>query len=494
MITDQDHEQLCRHGLSPAQVDQQLSHFQNGVEPMKLVRACTVDDGIIRLLEDDQRRLDVEFEAVAATGRVSKFVPASGAASRMFQQLIDVYTNGDDADEDSKETVLEFQARLAEFAFASAVEACGGSLEADTHALLEQLLTEQGLNYAETPKGLIPFHRYADSARTPFGEHLAEGTAYGADDEGTVRIHFTVSAEHVEQIEAHLEQCRTLFPDHRFRIGLSVQQANTDTVAADAQGEPFRTDEGRLLFRPGGHGALLANLDQFDGDIVVVKNIDNALPTYRAEEAFRWKRILTAYLAETQEQVYDALHTLEGGADADEIEAIKALCRETLHLDISTITGDHTRQTEALATLLNRPIRICGVVRNQGEPGGGPFWVSRHGTVTRQIVERAEIDLDDASQAAIADSATHFNPVDLVCGVRNYRGRLFNLTEFRDDSAVFLAQKSHQGRDLQALEWPGLWNGSMANWITLFIETPLETFNPVKTVMDLLRDAHQPLS
>lgn len=491
MFTEDDVAQLRQHSLTPEDAETQLNYFREGVSPMRLSRPCTVGDGIVQLTDQDQSRLELEAEAVAATGRISKFVPASGAASRMFKALLTVLQEGDDADPADLTLTETCLNQLDDFAFAPALHASLDKPSPSREEILRHLLTDAGLGYTDTPKGLIPFHRYPEAARTPFAEHLAEGMAYAADDEGLVRIHFTVSAEHAELIDAHLKQLQAAISSHRFRLTLSVQHPSTDTLAADDNNEPFRVN-GRLLFRPGGHGALLRNLAELDGDIIIVKNIDNVLPSYRSDEATRWKRILSAYLAEIQEQVFASLHHLDDGTD--ELAEIVAFAHNSLHLDVSNVQGTLSEQRAALVALLNRPIRVCGVVRNQGEPGGGPFWVRRNGSISRQIVERAEIDLSAPDQMEIANAGSHFNPVDLVCGVRDYRGRRFRLLDYRDDSAVFLAAKSHQGRSLRALEWPGLWNGGMAHWITLFVETPLSTFNPVKTVADLLRPSHQPLA
>jgi hypothetical protein len=383
----------------------------------------------------------------------------------------------------------QFHARRAEFAFGAQLPA-----EGDLKTVLTAALTDAGLNLANIPKGLIPFHHDVDHARTAFAEHLAEGLATCADDRGTVRLHFTVAPEFETTIAEHLAEAKArMAPDVEIRMTFSVQHPATDTVAVAPDNSPFRDDDGQLVFRPGGHGALLRNLNEVQGDIIFVKNIDNIVPEHLAGTTVRWKCILGAYLAELQDEICAHLHHLTAEALAGSaVEAAYTFCRDTLHLDLSHVPAEGDGRVDAIIKLLDRPIRVCGMVRNEGEPGGGPFWVEKAGRLSRQIVESAQVDPADCAQQAKLKTSTHFNPVDLVCGVRNMRGKSFDLARYVDEDAGFISSKSQNGRELKALELPGLWNGAMANWTTLFVEVPLATFNPVKTVMDLLRPTHQP--
>jgi hypothetical protein len=486
-FTDDDIQRFESRGISQADVARQLGQFEAGFPYAKLARACTPGDGIVQISEADQERLLEEFEAVTATGRVGKFVPASGAASRMFKSLLSVLNDeGGDSDLAMAE---QFQTRLSEFAFGDQLPA-----DANLKTLLAATLTDEGLNLANIPKGLIPFHRYGDHNRSAFAEHLAEGLATCADDRGTVRLHFTVSPEFEAAIAEHLGEVKArLAPDCEVRMTFSVQHPATDTIAVAPDNSPFRDDDGQLVFRPGGHGALLRNLNEVEGDIVFVKNIDNIVPEHLAGTTNHWKQILGAYLAELEEEIYAHLHHLTAEALEDSaVENAFAFCRDSLHLDLSQVPDEGDGRVNAIVKLLDRPIRVCGMVRNEGEPGGGPFWVEKDGRLSRQIVESAQVDPNDTAQQELLKTSTHFNPVDLVCGVRNMRGKCFDLARYVDTDAGFISSKSQNGRELKALELPGLWNGAMADWITLFVEVPLATFNPVKTVMDLLRPTHQP--
>lgn len=486
-FTDDDIRRFESQGISQADVARQLGQFAAGFPYAKLGRACTPGDGIVQIAETDQERLLDGFEAVAATGRVGKFVPASGAASRMFKSLLSVLN--DDGSESDLAMAQEFHARLAEFAFGDQLPA-----DADLKTVLAAALTEAGLDLANIPKGLIPFHHYADHNRTAFAEHLAEGLATCADDRGTVRLHFTVSPEFEARITEHLAEVKArLAPDCEVRMTFSVQHPATDTIAVMPDNTPVRDDDGQLVFRPGGHGALLRNLNEIVGDIVFVKNIDNIVPEHLTGTTVRWKRILGAYLAELQDEICSHLHHLTAEALADSaVEAAYDFCVEPLQLYMSHVPAEGDGRVNAIVKLLDRPIRVCGMVRNEGEPGGGPFWVEKDGRLTRQIVESAQVDPADSAQQDLLKTSTHFSPVDLVCGIRNMRGKCFDLARYVDEDAGFISSKSQNGRELKALELPGLWNGSMADWITLFVEVPLATFNPVKTVMDLLRPTHQP--
>ena len=385
---------------------------------MTLARPCTLSDGVVRIAESEHAELLALADEAARAGRLSKFVPASGAASRMFAFL--------KSSSPGHEDVRRFEENRRGFAFPAD----------DVDAL------------AALPKGLLPFHRYAGISRTPFEEHLVEAAATVRDSEGICRLHVTVSPDHRAAFEAALATARPRLEKEtraRFDVRFGEQSPSTDTIALDESGRLFRDAEGKILFRPGGHGALLKNLQESGGDVVLVKNIDNVVPDHLRAPTILWKRLLTGFLVRLER------------------------------------AGARTR-----------PLRVAGVVRNEGEPGGGPFWVAGPDGESRQIVESAEVNLADSGQAAIWRKATHFNPVDLACSLRDQAGRPFELSRFVDERAVFVAKKSHEGRALLALERPGLWNGAMAHWETVFVEVPRETFAPVKTILDLLRPEHQP--
>jgi hypothetical protein len=367
----------------------------------------------------------------------------------------------------------------------------------DVEAILTALLTPAGLDYAHQPKGLLAFHQGARGARTAFEEHLAEGAEVARGPQ-TCRLHFTVSPQHrraFETLAEHLAPALAAQFDCRFDIGFSVQKSHTDTIAVDLDNRPFRLPSGELLFRPGGHGALIENLAELQGDIVFIKNIDNVTTLDQKDLTLLWKKLLAGTLLLLQEKVFRCIDRLESPSQsAADLEEATRLVREDLGLPIpDTLTAAGPEDVRLhLLQQLHRPLRVCGMVRNTGEPGGGPFWVrDAEGRLSRQIVERAQIDPQSAEQQHCFETGTHFNPVDLVCSLRDHRGAPFDLREFIDPNAVFLSQKSSRGRDLKALERPGLWNGAMAHWLTVFVEVPLETFNPVKTVLDLLRPAHQ---
>jgi hypothetical protein len=416
-LSDADRDGIETRGLTIEEVERQAALLRDPPAAVTLVRPCVVPDGVERIEESEHRELLALADDAAGAGRLSKFVPASGAASRMFASVF----AGAPETEDTK----RFRESRDAFPFRESVE-----------------------ELSRAPKALIPFHAYPEGARTAFEEHLFEAASTIRDAGGLCLIHFTVSPEHRRAFEDKLGEIRPRVERRtgaRLVVKFSEQSPSTDTVALDASGGIFRDAEGRILFRPGGHGALLKNLEESGGDVVLVKNIDNVVPDERRAPTILWKRLLSGLLVK-----------IERSSPRD------------------------------------RPIRICGVVRNEGEPGGGPFWTAGPGGESRQIVESAQVNLLDPGQAAIWGNATHFNPVDLVCSLRDAAGRPFDLSRFVDERAVFVAKKTHDGRGLRALERPGLWNGAMAHWETVFVEVPKETFAPVKTILDLLRPEHLP--
>jgi len=364
------------------------------------------------------------------------------------------------------------------------------------HLLLDYLLTGRGLNYGCLPKGLIKFHRYAGERRTAFEEHLVESIHYARNGSAVCNLHFTVPPEFDRQFRAHLEELR---PRHSERygveyvVGFSHQSKSTDTIAVDMENRPFRDLQGRLHFRPGGHGALLENLNALKGDLIFIKNIDNVAPDRLKGETAVWKKVLAGYLVELQETAHHFLRRLKTDPSDHLLRDAETFARDRLFIEIPADFAHwpHDRKLLFLHNKLNRPMRVCGVVPNEGEPGGAPFWVrDRSGALSLQIVEKAQVDMASAEQKSIWSSSSHFNPVDLVCGMRDCEGKPFDLRRHVDPTAVFISKKSKDGRELKALELPGLWNGAMSDWITVFIEVPRVTFSPVKTVYDLLRPEH----
>ncbi|NDV19252.1 DUF4301 family protein [Pseudodesulfovibrio sp. JC047] len=503
-------QQIIDSGVAEETIVEQMHRFRAGFPYTRLLRPCTPGDGIMHVSAEERTRLIHVFRQVVADGRVTKFVPASGAATRMFKSLLALFNREDptlDLDKDDGDSVFgrEFFASLDAFAFYDElirVMAADGldlnqCLEAKEYrTILEYVLTEKGLKYGQLPKGLIAFHAYPDAPRTPFGEHIAEAVAYATDVNGVARVHFTVSPEHRQTIETHVAEVMQGYPEVRFDVTYSEQRKQTNTIAVDLSNDGFRTQEGRLLFRPAGHGALLFNLNELQGDVVFLKNIDNVAPDRLKKETIEYKQVLGGLLVEFQSLVFDCVRLLRITVpDAEVLGAITKFAVSRLSLSLpddfsSMIDAD---KAEYLLAFLNRPIRVCGMVKNQGEPGGGPFWVPgpNNGVATPQIVEKSQVDLDDETQAECLASATHFNPVDIVCGVRDCDGNPFDLMECIDQDTGFISLKSKEGQELKAMELPGLWNGSMADWITVFVEVPLGTFSPVKTVNDLLRPEHQ---
>ena len=479
MFTHEDLQQITQHGLTEAQVEQQINNFRQGFPFLPVVRAASVGDGVLAL---DEQALDAavaRYDEAAASLKVVKFVPASGAATRMFKELFE-YVN-DDKRTAGIDRLLE---NIEHFAFWP--ELSEYIMPDSPDEEIVELIIKGGLNYGSKPKGLVTFHSYPNGARKAVEEHLVEGALYARSGD-EVYIHFTVSAEHKEGFLEVLNASQPIFEERfgvKYNISFSVQKPSTDTIAVNPDNTPFRTDEGKLLFRPAGHGALIENLNDIDADIIFVKNIDNVTTDERRGDTVKYKKALAGLLLELQEQAFEYLKVLEvGGAD---LEPIANFVEERLCVKLP-----EDYNTALLKAVLNRPIRVCGVVRNQGEPGGGPFWVDGgDGTESLQIAESSQIAPENMH---LMQSATHFNPVDLVCGVKDSRSNKFDLTQYTDPSTGFISSKSSGGRELRAQELPGLWNGAMAKWNTVLVEVPITTFSPVKVVQDLLRPEHQPM-
>ncbi len=507
MLTHEDKELLAKKGISEEKIAEQLACFEKGFPFLKLSAAASVENGGIMLAtEADQQRYLAAWDAYkAGDKKIVKFVPASGAASRMFKNMFEFL--GADYNVPTTDFEKKFFDHIHNFAFyndlnAACMDNTGKNIDAliaekNYKAVVANLLEAAGLNYGSLPKGLLKFHRYADGVRTPLEEHLVEGALYAAGKSGDVFVHFTVSTEHRELFQKLVDSKAAEYAAKygvNYHISFSEQKPSTDTVAADMENKPFRDKDGKLLFRPGGHGALIENLNDLDADVVFIKNIDNVVPDRLKDDTVTYKKLLAGVLVTLQKQAFEYLKLLDSGSYRhDELENIIRFVQQQLHCRRADLKDlEDADLVIYLRKKLNRPMRVCGMVKNVGEPGGGPFLAyNPDGTVSLQILESSQIDMNDAEKKAMFEKGTHFNPVDLVCAVRNYKGEKFNLLNYVDKATGFISYKSKNGKDLKALELPGLWNGSMSDWNTVFVEVPLSTFNPVKTVNDLLREQHQ---
>lgn len=486
-------------------IQKQIERFKKGYPFRRLARPATVGDGIRKLGDDESREFQQRYEDSLSETSVCKFVPASGAASRMFRDLgmlRDGFSPDEAALDSEGEKILEkFLSNLTKFPFAGLLEeklkkelenvVSSGNLE----FILNTLLGSDGLGYADIPKGLVPFHSYGEERRTAFSEHFKEALGYIISRD-TVSMHFTISPAFAERFVQEEKEAVSLLSSERvsFDVTYSVQDPQTDTIAVTMDNVPVSDADGSLLRRPAGHGALLKNLNKLSCDCIFVKNIDNVAKEELLPDTVKWKKTLGGVLLSIQKRVFRYTEALSSSWTSEALEQeIISFCREELFMDLSRelsgLSGAGRR--EFLFRMLHRPIRVCGVVKNVGEPGGGPFWVEGGGGESLQIVESAEVDRDSSSQRHIWESSTHFNPVDIVCGVKDFKGKKFNLTGFVDPEAGIITEKTFGTKKIKALELPGLWNGSMSGWITVFVEVPSTTFNPVKTVWDLLKEPHQ---
>ncbi|MDE5783367.1 MAG: DUF4301 family protein [Prevotella sp.] len=499
MLSQQDLKQIALRGITEEQIETQLNEFKTGFPFLRLEAAAAVGNGIVAPNGEKRQQYVKAWEDYKAEGhRVVKFVPASGAASRMFKNMFAFV----DADYDVPTTDFEkkyFQ-DIKEFAFYEALDAIcqkneGKGIdeliaEGNYKTVAANMLKKDGLNYGQLPKGMLLFHKYPEGARTPMEEHLVEGALY-ASSNSEANVHFTVSHEHIEFFKQKVAEKADGFAKKygiKYNISFSEQKPSTDTVAANPDNTPFRETDGSLLFRPGGHGALIENLNEIEADIIFIKNIDNVVPDRLKPETVEWKQIIAGVLVTLQKQAFHYLKMLDAGVSEAQLAEIAQFVEKCL----CTNPKQNKVNAQYLRSKLNRPMRICGVVKNVGEPGGGPFLTyNQDGTVSLQILESSQIDTNNAEYMKMFTRGTHFNPVDLVCAVKDYQGKPFNLPEYVDKTTGFISSKSKGGKELKALELPGLWNGAMSDWSTVFVEVPLGTFNPVKTVNDLLREQHQ---
>lgn len=499
----QDLKTLAAKGITPEQAQAQLSRFKTGFPYLKIIDSATPGNGILRLTPQQQQAAADRWQLFLDDGgEACKFVPASGAASRMFKALFN-FVDGPTDTPAAGSDVAQVLDHIEDFAFFPALNAVClhnyGKSVADLRAagknrdIIAAIISGSGLNYGQLPKGLLQFHKYADGARTPLEEQIAEGAATAVKPGGTLYLHFTVSPNHRQLFEQKLAE---VIPAAEAKYGikihaeLSEQRGSTDTIAANPDGTPFRQDDGSLLFRPGGHGALIANLNDINSAVVFIKNIDNVVPDAHRDATVRWKQILAGQLILVHDKIAEYLEALGSKPTDEKLKEIAEFAATTLNIHdsrLQTLSGADL--ATYLTSKLNRPLRVCGMVINEGEPGGGPFiTVNPDGSASPQILESNQIAPEFKDLMA---KATHFNPVDLVCYITDIAGNHYNLPDYIDHATGFISSKSAQGRELRALELPGLWNGAMSDWNTVFVEVPAETFNPVKTVNDLLRPSHQ---
>ena len=505
MLTPEDKNLLVKKGISEQQIAEQLVCFEKGFPFLKLDAAASIEKGILAPAENEVKTYLEAWDTYKEGEKtIVKFVPASGAASRMFKNLFEFL--GADYHTPKTDFEKKFFDHIHSFAFfndlnAACMDNTGKTIDAlisekNYKPVVANLLEAAGLNYGALPKGLLKFHRYADGVRTPLEEHLVEGALYAAGKTGKVNVHFTVSTEHRELFTKLVEEKVAVYAKKygvEFNVSFSEQKPSTDTVAADMENNPFR-DNGKLLFRPGGHGALIENLNDLDADVIFIKNIDNVVPDRLKDDTVTYKKLIAGVLVTLQKQAFKYLELLDGGKYTHvQLEEIIRFLQQDLCCrkpDLKDL--EDAELVIYLRQKLNRPMRVCGMVKNVGEPGGGPFLAyNSDGTISLQILESSQIDMNDAAKKEMFEKGTHFNPVDLVCAVRDYKGNKFDLVKYVDKATGFISYKSKGGKDLKALELPGLWNGAMSDWNTVFVEVPLSTFNPVKTVNDLLREQHQ---
>lgn len=503
MWTQNDLKLLEEKGITLEEVSRQLDFLRTGFPFASLDRPAVPGDGIRVLSPHEQEQCIHVFESTAPQMDMVKFVPASGAATRMFKDLFEWKNALEKGISSLTPSAREFLSNLHKFAFYSELKKVlishGINLQEKItpekySAILSAFLDREGMNYGSLPKGLILFHAYPGGARTALEEQLTEAALYAKGVGNECRLHFTVSPEHKDAFVLMFIEKKAFYErlfKVTYEVEFSVQKPSTDTIAVDALNQPFRDEKGNLVFRPGGHGALLENLQSLQADLIFIKNIDNVVPDHLKESTVHWKKVLGGILISLRKKAFYFLENLRKNPSSDLINEALLFLEQEFHYNFK-ISGNQKEFIDFLIDKLDRPIRVCGMVKNQGEPGGGPFWVRQNdGMISLQIVELSQINHNDPDQWEIVRKSTHFNPVDLVCSIRKPDGTNYELSKFRDPLTGFISIKSKGGKELKALELPGLWNGSMAGWNTIFVDVPLETFNPVKTVFDLLRDAHQ---
>ncbi|NCC45499.1 MAG: DUF4301 family protein [Bacteroidia bacterium] len=496
MLTNEDVLKIEKRGSSKERVESQLKKFETGFPYLEIVAPATPDKGISVLSKEEQFSCVKRYSKFE--GSVTKFVPASGAATRMFKDLFEAM-GALDKGQEMAEKANSFFEELDKYPFYGdlqdlfSYDIVSNKDVRSRQIILESLLTEVGLGYGSLPKGLIKFHKYDNYVRTALEEHLSESAGYGIDKRGFAKLVFTVSQEHLPLFRSLVQKIRSQYEKnfkYSLDISFTLQKPSTDTIAVDMENRPFKESNGELLFRPAGHGALIENLNDIDSDLVFIKNIDNVTREELTIDTVWWKKVLAGHLLGIQSKVFGYLEQLNGERVDGLNKIIKSFIEETFCMQLPNV--DESIEKEYLTAILDRPLRVCGMVKNLGEPGGGPFLVrDADGSVSLQILEGAQLDMSDLSVVEIVADSTHFNPVDLVCSIKDYRGNKFDLSKFTDPETGFISEKSVGGVSIKALEMPGLWNGAMSRWNTVFVEVPITTFSPVKTVFDLLRPEHQ---
>lgn len=475
-------------GRSVNDIVDQFQFFRTGFDYLKLDAPAKIGEGIVQFDKNEVVTLLKTYPKVLEQHQVAKFVPASGAASRMFKELFDYIECEGKCDSSKVETLMKnihhyaFFHSLRKKLIENGYEIEKELIKQNYLLIAKYLLTDVGLNYGQLPKALLEFHRYDEDTHTAFEEHFVEAAKYAQNKKNDCYLHFTVSPSFISLFENKTQELIEKYQKKwgiLFHVTFSIQEPSTDTLAAEMDNSPFYDDRGKLLFRPGGHGALLFNLNNLRYDIIFIKNIDNIVAQEKLEPTILYKKLLCSYLINIQTRIFYYLRKIE------KKEITANLKEEIITFGKEKLNILHIND-ENMYDLLNRPLRVCGMVRNEGEPGGGPFWVNEGGGErSLQIVESAQVNMADENQKKIFDSSTHFNPVDIVCSFKDHHGKYFNLLDYRDLNSGFISTKSYGNRMLKAMELPGLWNGAMAKWITVFVEVPLETFNPVKTIFDL---------
>ena len=503
-FSKKDLEQIQGHNLSLAQIEKQLENFKKGFPFVNLEKPAVIGDGILQIEESNAIDYVNAFEDYAANASIVKFVPASGAATRMFKDLYDFKSSFDSSTNSLEDfpAVKEVIDNIKQFAFYESLLPLGienALKENDYLKVVELILEDSGLSYGQSPKATIVFHKYDDEVRTSFEEHLVEAAKYCLNDKKEVRLHFTISGNHQEKFSELLKKVKAKYEERfacTYEIEFSEQKSSTDTVAVYLDNSLVRDNEGNIVFRPAGHGALIENLNEINADIVFIKNIDNVIHDKYKDITYKYKKVLAGILVSVKKKIDSYLNILsKQNFEKSLFEEIKGFCKNNLFLELKDLSSfkDVEDYRDYLLSVLNKPIRVCGMVKNEGQPGGGPFWIRREdGELSLQIVEFAQVDMRDENQRDIFNNSTHFNPVDLVCSVKNFKGEKFELTDFVDYNTGFITEKSQQAHKIKVQELPGLWNGSMANWISIFVQVPLETFTPVKTINNLLDKGHNP--
>jgi hypothetical protein len=493
-----DLRQINKSGLTPGDVEKQLAMYRHGSNYLKLNRPCAINDGILSINRAELKELIKIYDKEAGKFKLLKFVPASGAASRMFAEWFLAVEKGGF---DSPSLNQSFLRSFKKYPFYSLIKQnkCASEFieQKNIKSLLDYILSAKGLNFGWLPKALIPFHHYrAGEARTALEEHLFEAAQYVRSAGDVCYLHFTISQEHKNNITKKIKAVKSKYENLcriKYKISSSVQSPLTNMLAVDENNLPLRDAAGNLIFRPGGHGSLLANLKNLDADLIFIKNIDNIAPEKLLKKILPYKKMLGGLALKIQQEIFVILRQMENDEiDSRQIEKIKNYCSLINVVFPRNMSRQSLKiQKQIIFSSLNRPLRVCAIVRNEGEPGGAPFWVEeRDGIQTLQIVESGHVEKNNPKQMKVWSAAQYFNPVDLICCTKNYRGKKFNLDSYVNPDAYLITMKNEKGRSLKALESPGLWNGGMAYWNTVFVELPIIVFNPVKTVNDLLRPEH----